>query len=743
MIDSRDALFELLPAFVRQRDLLGGGVLRQTLRVIGAQAVALERDLERMYDDMFIETCAPWVIPYIADLLGATLVESGPQGAGARRRAVGRLLAARRKRGAMAALDALAQDVAGWPAEAREVYRRLAVAQHLDHARPERTATVRIGAALALEAMEPWGGSLIGEVRRGAPGDRASPADVAGLGLAVRRTRSFSVTATQAYAIENRENCYSFSVLGNDAPLFDPRLPAPISRLGFEVGAGPADAAARADPEIYGVGKAITIWAEGWPDRHPEAGARAQPIPPEAIIPADLEGWKYRPPKGKVAVDPVLGRIMFPLTQGPARGAAVRVSYNYGFAMELGGGEYPRPPLAMPAHVSRRRVRARETGKPPEGEFAEIADAIADWRAARDAEAAPGNGDEPGLTAFPALVVELAESGVYSGALDIEISHGESIWIVAAPHTRPVLWLSDAEAGAQDALSVRGGKGSRFVMDGVMVAGRGLRFAPLDDGEEESAADGGLCEALLRHCTLVPGWGLTHDCEPLRPNDPSVVLDGARLCLRVERSIVGTIEANLAATGGPPAQIEIADSVIDATSEQRAAIGSADANVAFVRLTIARSTVIGAVAVHAIGLAEDSLFAGLVTVARRQQGCVRYCCLSPESRVPRQHRCQPASARARVREEAGRDSLREQARERMLADVALRIAPHFVSTRYGAPDYVRLAACTPPEIARGAGDGGEMGVYHNLFEPQRLDGLQLRLVDHCPADFAPLVLFAS
>lgn len=96
-----------------------------------------------------------------------------------------------------------------------------------------------------------------------------------------------------------------------------------------------------------------------------------------------------------------------------------------------------------------------------------------------------------------------------------------------------------------------------------------------------------------------------------------------------------------------------------------------------------------------------------------------------------------------MREEAGRDSLREQARERMLADVALRIAPHFVSTRYGAPDYVRLAACTPPEIARGAGDGGEMGVYHNLFEPQRLDGLQLRLVDHCPADFAPLVLFAS
>jgi hypothetical protein len=36
-----------------------------------------------------------------------------------------------------------------------------------------------------------------------------------------------------------------------------------------------------------------------------------------------------------------------------------------------------------------------------------------------------------------------------------------------------------------------------------------------------------------------------------------------------------------------------------------------------------------------------------------------------------------------------------------------------------------------------------MGVYHDLFEPHRLDQLQARLVDHCPADFDSVVMFAS
>src|SRR5579863_2273139 len=111
MIDSRDALFDLLPAYLRQRDLLGGSVLQQLLRVIGDQAIAIENDLARMYEDCFIETCAPWVIPFIGDLLGASPAEGGTGGVGGERRAVGHLLASRRQRGMFGALAGIARDI--------------------------------------------------------------------------------------------------------------------------------------------------------------------------------------------------------------------------------------------------------------------------------------------------------------------------------------------------------------------------------------------------------------------------------------------------------------------------------------------------------------------------------------------------------------------------------------------------------------------------------------------------------
>jgi len=741
MSDQPNFLFDLLPAYLRVADLNADRVLQEVTRLIGQQAVAIERDLELMDRDCFIETCSPWVIPYIAELLGAEALPSGSV-EGETRRAVANLIRARRQRGTMAAVVGLASDVTGWSAEAREAYRLLSTVQHLDYVHEDRPGTVAIRSARSLEALEPWGAALVGEVRRGASGDRAMRADVTGLAVAAHRLRASPVTGARAYAIENREHAFIFSILGNDSQLFDPAVPGPISRLALENDAAPDDASATADPRLYGLGKAITIWADGWPNRRPTAEKRNQPVPAERIVPADLSNWGYKVPKDRIALDPVLGRILFPLTQGPTRGSFVRVKYHYGFAMALGGGEYGRPAIAMPTHVTTLRVHAREFGQPPDGEFGSIADAIAAWRSAPDQQ----NLAEPDADAestFPALVIELVESGIYSGALDVALDVGESLWIVAAPQTRPVLWLSDAEAGAQDALNVRGASGSRFVMDGIMLAGRGLRLSPADDGEDEASANGDLCEVSLSHCTLVPGWGVSHDCEPLRPADPSIVLDGTRLCLRIDHCIVGKIDILISAVTGPPARISISDSIVDATSAWRTAIGSADANVGYARLTIERSTVVGEVAVHAIELAEDCIFASEVTVARRQQGCVRYSYVPSGSRIPRQYRCQPATAKAAVPQQPDDDPLKQAFRARQLADIDIRVAPHFAAVRYGSPDYLRLTGCTPGEIVRGASDGSEMGVYHELHDAQRLDALDARLVDHCPVDFDPVVLFAS
>lgn len=72
------------------------------------------------------------------------------------------------------------------------------------------------------------------------------------------------------------------------------------------------------------------------------APPQPQPVSPDRIIPADLSEWKYRPPRGKVAVDTHLGRIAFPPGHAPKE---VYVSYYYAFSADLGGGAYHRPNL--------------------------------------------------------------------------------------------------------------------------------------------------------------------------------------------------------------------------------------------------------------------------------------------------------------------------------------------------------------------------------------------------------------
>ena len=70
-------LFDLLPALYRIKDgqlaqsqNLAMGPLQSLLALIEEQLAVVAEDMDQLYDDQFIETCAPWVIPYIGDLIG-------------------------------------------------------------------------------------------------------------------------------------------------------------------------------------------------------------------------------------------------------------------------------------------------------------------------------------------------------------------------------------------------------------------------------------------------------------------------------------------------------------------------------------------------------------------------------------------------------------------------------------------------------------------------------------------------
>jgi hypothetical protein len=745
-----DRLYDLLPVVYRMRDAEQGYPLRDLLRVLATQANVLEQDIAQLYDNWFIETCDDWVVPYIGDLLGYTLLpEAATLGEDGRRDAsLGRVLApradvantidARRRKGTLSLLEDLSRDAAGWPARAVEFYHRLGWMQHLDHQHLHRggTADLRHSGRLqrigwANGAFDPFAHSV--DVRRMGSARRRGRYSIPAVGVFACRLHSYPVTSTPAYCIEERgPHCFSFSVLGNDTPLFqrpieetepthiadESNLPLPLRRYRFAERGPQADYASVA-AALYGDDRSVQIWAPDWP-----AKGQGVPVPRETLIPADLSGWHYQVPRGRVAVDPERGRLMFPANQRPKRG--VWVSYQYGFAADLGGGEYGRVTPELEG-ATRYIVHTTLPDSDPNvalapGHYNSIAAALAAWTQAKAAA--------PAQQPLHALIIELAESGVYEGSLDLQLDAGEAIQLRAAERTRPVLRLLDVRASQPDALSISGGAGSRVLLDGLMIVGRGIE---VQGPVEEAAATDDLCELVIRHCTLVPGWALHCDCDPKRPGEPSVTLDGTRAALRVSHSILGAIAVISPAQRGEPPLLDICDSIVDATGVERVALGAPDEAVAYVEASFRRCTVIGEVQAHGIALAEDSIFASPLRVLRRQQGCVRFCYVPDGSRTPRRFHCQPDLALAAVA--AG--DVTKRVHER------LRVVPQFRSQRYTTPHYLRLADGCCAEIRSGASDGSAMGVYHNLYEPQREANLVARLQEYVPAGTDAGILFAS
>ena len=767
MDNGLDTLYQLLPAFHRSRDADAGHPLRDFLRVLEAQAQVIDADIARLYDNWFIETCDDWVVPYIGDLLGYTLLPEaatlGDLGRPARRlgrvlaprRDVANTIAARRRKGTLSLLEDLARDAADWPARAVEFYRLLGWMQHLDHVHPQRGRIADLRRPGPLEqlggAFDPFARSV--DVRRLGSTQRRGRYSIPAVGLFVFRLRSYGVTRTPAYCLEERgAHCFTFSALGNDTALYqrvvaetepthiarEENLPVPLRHHRFAV-RGDDARYGEASAACYGEGRSVLVHAPDWP-----AKGQGVPVPRERVIPADLGRWKARVPRDHVAIDVQRGRLMFPADQRPRRG--VWCDYRYGFAADLGGGEYARCTPLLDDAV-RYYVHAAQPDDPtppkplPPQHYASIDDALQAWTQAKDdavaaavqraldAGMSPDEAADEGRRQRPrALIVELVASGIYDGRIELQLEAGEAIHIRAADRTRPILRLLDYRASQADGITLAGRRGSRVILDGLLVAGRGIEVAPpTGDGV---AADDDLCEVVIRHCTLVPGWSLHCDCDPRRPGEPSVTLSGSRAALRIEHSIVGPI-AIVGAHGEAPV-LNLCDSIVDATGRERVAIGAPEEAVAHVEARIVRCTVVGETQVHAIALAEDSIFDGRVRTLRRQRGCMRFCWAPYGSRTPRRFHCQPDLAL----EAAGHDAAKRAA-------VLRAIAPAFMSERYGTPDYARLDDACCDEIAKGASDEGAMGAFHDLYEPQRLANLAARLVEYSPAGADAGLILAS
>ncbi|TYO63556.1 hypothetical protein FXV83_26810 [Bradyrhizobium hipponense] len=724
-----ERLYKLLPVIYRQRDLEVGAPLQQLLGLIDEQVDLIENDIAQLYENWFIETCDDWVVPYIGDLIGYRPAAGAgvADGAGAQlnsrirsaRSEVANAVRLRRRKGSLWLLEQLTEAVTGWPARAVELGRRLAHTQSIDHLRLRRGGTIDLRLTERLELLgTPFDSASHAAEVRTIDSDRSQGAyNAANVAVYVWRLPVYPVTRTIAYCLEEAgDHCYTFSILGNDAPLYtlpvaDPEpediagernLPVPLRRRALERRVA-VDGVERveASEHYYGDGRSFAVWAPGW-----AGNSDATPVPASQIIPADLRDWRFRPPHGYVAVDPELGRLAFPPTQSPTQD--VIVSYYYAFGCDIGGGEYQRTP-DVPAGTRIYRV-----GRGTEHET--IPQALRTWK-------------EEG---WERAVIEVVDNGVYGEEINIEIETKRSLEIRSANQRRPVINLLDRRAGRPDAFMVKGEEGSRFVLDGLLVSGRGMEFSGKFD------------EITIRDCTLVPGWSIQGDARLRRRNEPSLALTNVSACLRIERSIVGAIHAVQEEVAVDPVALHVSDSIVDATSADLPAIGAIEGAVAPVTLTAKRATFLGHVHVHAVALAENSIFSDHVRVARRQWGCIRYCYVAPNSRTPARFYCQPDLAEKALEEsERGAEHFSPTVRHTLRHAEQLRVAPRFATIHFGEPDYGRLATDCAEEIRRGAEDRSELGVFHNLFEPQRAANLRARLADHVPAGTEVGIIFAS
>jgi len=98
--------------------------LKALLSVVADQVGVLEENLAQLYDDQFIETCAPWVVPYIGGshwLSRACTTLCQRSAVSVRRSRRTRLVSAAAKDTA-AMLEHLPEDVTGWNARAVEFF---------------------------------------------------------------------------------------------------------------------------------------------------------------------------------------------------------------------------------------------------------------------------------------------------------------------------------------------------------------------------------------------------------------------------------------------------------------------------------------------------------------------------------------------------------------------------------------------------------------------------------------------
>jgi hypothetical protein len=645
---------DLLAAVDRQRDLLAA-------------------DVDSVWDDFFIESCAEWAVPYIAALVGL------PEDAG--RREVAYAIALRRRKGTPAALEAFAEVLSGWTVRVIEGWQVVAWSQRLGHPPPPRVCSVDLR-----DGSEHRIGSPFERTRRSfSPGGRWSPRAASAV---VWPWEVRSYVAVEAAALPEPRR-FALHPLGADAPLYlrpAPRrltsdaaaadedrtgdeLDAPV-RVTYKV----VEALAATGQITYG--ENLTLAAE-----HPLAapGVLVSLDAAGAEVPAGAVRLGSLPPGGAAPGPPAHDEVVVDVARGQVElgadfEAPLRASWHRPVPGALGAlaSEADADPAA-------RVVVVVDPTLPVAGRHTQTLEQAIDAAEALSAGLDPGD-SQPGR---PDVEIRLETSDRLQAPPPISFAPTLPRWRLVAPRLRTPTVVGDLELDLEGAcLALEG-----FALDGDLVLGASL------DGVD------------VAHLTMNPPAGAELRVDP----------KAWGLSLAVERSILGAVRADLGAL-----PIDLRDSIVDGRGarlrpcggdrgggEKDAVAGNGGFHPA---LRAAGVTFAGAVRLESAE-ASDCIFIDGVEVVQQQVGCLSHCYLgpdltSPPSRPP-SHACGPFP-------------------EPSFASVGFEAAGYYAPML--EPDHPLLSA---------AADGGEIGAYRHARRAARFRRLGQRLHEFVPLGLRP------
>jgi hypothetical protein len=716
MSASPSPIYSLLPAVFRMRDAGIGGPLQALFQVLEAQYALVQDNVRQLYDDQFIETCAPWVIPYIGRLIGYSAVFIAALTSPDSRAEVANTIGYRRRKGTLVALEQITHDVSGRATMGVEEFKRLVTNLSLRDVRRHNYATANLRCGAALEDLDGPFTRLNRtiSVRNIAPRVRmpVSPdptpldIDLHGGGrfnipdIAVWMWRWSSWRVTNAAAFDLGEGGYFFSAPGGPVPLFQsvPPEPAPFARLIVEDDV----------PEPI----SLTRFRTNLPGYYPasmELIADGVPVPLSQITCANLsQPCTVR--DGKIAIDPERGRIQYAKT-GVTIPKDLRVNYNYGSPAEIGGGPYDRTPnIVQPSSTPNLSFANQANpflaivGSP---EYPTLESAVADWN-----DLPPNCAGTIVLPHFERYQVDL------TGGNAIQIPAESLLLIASADLTAKGVaeWKNscatvngDIEIAAppptfdKDGLALPAGQ--------VQISGIWLSGQIFLQGYDACVQ--------VSDSTLIPGIALTSDGDPVYPDKPSITASVTTppvgMTLVLNRVISGPV------TLTPTCFVRICGSIVDAGVPYCPAYSGPDWSSPGASLHIEDSTVVGRVWAQAMPLASNTIF--YAKLGRRdpwkapvwsvqvQSGCVRFCWVPSGSITPRRYQCLPPDAPSEAA-----------------------LEPRFITLRFGLPGYCLLSGDTPVAIWKGADNGSQIGVFYQIQETEAVANIQIRSAEYIPAN---------